>query len=123
MGSRRRPRAGRLNDTGNKGLAAQNPATRREWDERVRKNTAECVALARARGVPILLLTAAREHDDGHGGFYLDDHGMDDLVRPMLGKGVYFLSMKQILQATNFAAFSDGTHLRPTAMPSSPTPW
>ena len=104
-----------VNDTGNKGLAAQNPATRSEWDERVRKNTAECVALARARGVPILLLTAAREHDDGHGGFYLDDRGLDDLVQPMLGNGTYFLSMKQVLQTTNFAALytGDGTHLRP----------
>jgi hypothetical protein len=104
-----------VNDSGDKALAAQNPAKRREWDERALKNTAASVALARARGVPILLLTAAREHSDGHGGFYLDDNGMDNMVRPMLGKGVYFLSMKQILQATNFTAFytGDGTHLRP----------
>jgi hypothetical protein len=77
-----------VNDTGNKTLAGENLATRREWDERVRKYTSESVALARARGVPILLLTAAREHDDGHGGFYLDDRGMDDLVQPLLGDGV-----------------------------------
>ena len=103
-----------VNDTGNKGLAAQNPATRRAWDERVRTNTAECVALARARGVPILLVTAARERDDGHGGYYLDDRGMDNLVQPLLGDGVYFLSIKQILQKTDFVPlFSDGTHLRP----------
>jgi len=104
-----------VNDSGNKALAAQNPAMRREWDERARRNTAASIALARARGVPILLLTAAREHSDDHGGLYLDDNGMDDMVRPMLGKGVYFLSMKQILDATNFTAFytGDGTHLRP----------
>jgi hypothetical protein len=104
-----------VNDYGTKALAGENPATRREWDERVRKNTAECVALARARGVPILLLTAAREHDDGHGGHFLDDRGMDNLVQPLLGSGVYFLSMKQILGATNFAEFytGDGTHLQP----------
>ena len=104
-----------VNDYGTKALAGENPATLREWDERVRTNTSECVALARARGMPILLLTAAREHDDGHGGHFLDDRGMDNLVQPMLGNGVYLLSMKQILGATNFAEFytGDGTHLRP----------
>jgi len=104
-----------VNDSGNKALAAQNPTTRREWDESAQKNIAASVALARARGVPILLLTAAREQDDGHGSLYLDDRGMDKMVQPMLGSGVYFLSMKQILGATNFTAFytGDGTHLRP----------
>jgi hypothetical protein len=103
-----------VNDNGSKVLAGQDPVTRREWDERVRKYTAESVALARARGAKVLLLTEAREHDDGRGGFYLDDRGLDDLVQPMLGDGVYFLSMKQILQNTNFAPlFSDGTHLHP----------
>jgi hypothetical protein len=104
---------GDVNDSSNKALAGENPATRRAWDERVRKHTAESVALARARGVPILLLTGAREHDGGRGGFYLDDRGMDKLVQPMLGDGVYFLSMKEILQNTNFIPlYSDGTHLR-----------
>ena len=103
-----------VNDNGSKALAGQDPETRRRWDERVRKNTAEGVALARARGAKVLLLTEAREHEDGHGGFYLDDRGLDDLVQPMPGDGVYFLSLKQILQKTDFAPlFSDGTHLRP----------
>jgi len=104
-----------VNDSGNKALAAQNPATRHEWDKRARENTASSVALARARGVPLLVLTAAREHSDGHNGFYLDDNGMDNMVQPMLGKGVYFLSMKQIMQAADFTTFytGDGTHLRP----------
>jgi hypothetical protein len=104
-----------VNDTGNKALAGQNPSTRREWDGRVRKNTAESVALVRARGVPVLLLTEARRISDGHGGFSLDDRGLDELVRPLLGNGVYFLSMKQLLQRTDFAPlyFDDNTHLRP----------
>ncbi len=103
-----------VNDTGSKALAGQNPETRRRWDERVRKNTADSVALARARGAKVLLLTEAREHEDGHGGLYLDDRGLDDLVQPLLGDGVYFLSLKQILQKTDFEPlFSDGTHLRP----------
>jgi hypothetical protein len=103
-----------VNDYGNKTLAGENPATRREWADRVRRYTAESVALARARGVPVLLLTGAREHDDGHGGFYLDDRGLDTLVQPLLGDGVYFLSMKDILQKTDFVPlYSDGTHLHP----------
>jgi lysophospholipase L1-like esterase len=104
-----------VNDTGNKVLAGENPATRREWDERVQKYTAESVALARARGVPVLLLTEARRVSDGRGGYSLDNRGLDDLVRPLLGDGVYFLSMKQLLQQTDFAPlfFDDNTHLRP----------
>jgi len=104
-----------VNDAGDKALAAANPATRREWDARVKKYTAESVALARARGVPVLLLTDARRVSDGHGGFFLDDRGLDDLVQPLLGNGVYFLSMKQLLQQINFAPlfFDDNTHLRP----------
>jgi lysophospholipase L1-like esterase len=39
---------------------------------------------------------------------------MDTLVQPMLGDGVYFLSMKDILQKTDFVTlYSDGTHLHP----------
>ena len=103
------------NDTGNKTLAGQDPETVRRWNERVRQCTAESTKLAREHGAKVLLLTEAREHDDGHGGFYLDVRGMDAMVQPMTGDGVYFLSMKQILQATNFTAFytGDGTHLRP----------
>jgi hypothetical protein len=104
-----------VSDADDKRIAESNPEKVREWAERFRENTAGSVALARARRVPVLLLTAAREHDDGHGGFYLDDRGMDDMVKPLLGDGVYSLSMKQILQATNFTEFytGDGTHLRP----------
>jgi len=103
-----------VSDADDKRMAERNPDKIREWNDRFRKNTAESVAMARARGVPILLLTGAREHDDGHGGFYLDDRGLDNLVQPMLGDGVYFLSMKEILRKTDFAPlFSDGTHLRP----------
>jgi hypothetical protein len=104
-----------VNDMGDKRRANQNPETRHEWDERVRKYTAESVALARAHNVPILLLTEARRVSDSHGGYTLDDHGLDDLVQPLLGDGVYFLSMKQLLQRINFAPlfFDDNTHLRP----------
>jgi hypothetical protein len=94
--------------------ANQNPEVRREWDERVRKYTAETVALARARGVAILLLTQAGCEHDASGRVLLDSRGLDEMVQPLSGDGVYFLSMKQNLQDTDFVPlFSDGTHLRP----------
>lgn len=94
--------------------ASQNPEKLREWDERVRRYTAESVALARARGVPVLLLTQTSRELDPAGRASLDNHGLDDLVRPFIGKGVYHLSMKQILEGTDFAPlFADGAHLRP----------
>jgi len=94
--------------------ANQNPEIRREWDERVRKYTAETVALARARGVAILLLTQASFEHDASGRVVLDNRGLDEMIQPLIGDGVHFLSMKQILQDTDFAPlFSDGTHLRP----------
>jgi len=94
--------------------AGQNPEKLREWDERVRKYTAESVAIARARGVPVLILTQARCELDAAHRTSLDDHGLDGLVRPFIGAGVYHLSMKQILAGTDFAPlFADGAHLRP----------
>lgn len=94
--------------------ASQNPEKLREWDERVRRYTAESVALARAHGVPVLLLTQTRHERDAAGRESLDNHGLDELVRPLISKGVYHLSMKQILEGTDFASlFADPAHLRP----------
>jgi len=94
--------------------ASQNPEKLREWDERVRRHTAESVALARARGVPMLLLTQASRERDAAGRTSLDNHGLDDLVRPLISKGVYHLSMKEMLEGTDFASlFSDPAHLHP----------
>ncbi len=103
-----------LNDTGTKGLAGKNPETRRRWDERTRKYTTESVALARASGATVLLLTEARMQRDNNGDFFLDDRGLDDWVPHLVGPGVYSLSMKEILKDKDYAPlFSDGTHLRP----------
>ena len=94
--------------------ASQNPEIRREWDERVRKYTAETVAVARARGVAVLLLTQASIEHDSSGRVGLDNRGLDEMIQSLIGDRVHFLSMKQILQDTDFAPlFSDGTHLRP----------
>ncbi len=105
-----------VNDTGDKALAGENPATRREWDARVRKYTAESVALARQRGVPILVagpnpgsMTTATAV------FISMIVAWMVLVWPMLGDGVYLLKINQVLQKTNFAPLftADGTHLHP----------
>jgi len=94
--------------------ASQNPEVRREWKERVRKYTTQTVALARARGVAVLLLTQGSFEHDSNGRVVLDSHGLDEMIQPLIGDEVHFLSMKQILQDTDFAPlFSDGTHLRP----------
>lgn len=94
--------------------ADENPEKLREWDELVRKTTAESVAITRAHNVPILLLTQAVCDRDANGLSSLDSRGLDEMVQPFIGEGVYFLSMKQIFQGTDFPPlFSDGTHLRP----------
>jgi hypothetical protein len=103
-----------VSDADDERLASQNLEKRREWDERVRKYTAESVALARARNAWVLLVTQAHCQRDATGRFSLDDDGLDKMVRPLLGDGVYHLSMKQILMDTDFAPlFLDSAHLRP----------
>lgn len=93
--------------------ASQNLAKIREWDERVRQHTAASVALARDRGVPILLVAQTRCRQDASGHYALDDMGLDRMLLPFIGKGVYFLSMKEVFQETDFAPlFGDQAHLR-----------
>ncbi len=87
---------------------------RREWDRGFVRNTTDCVQLARAHGVPVLLIGEARIHQDAKGQPFLDDMGVDTYLQPLLGPGVYFLSMKQILSPVDYAPlFIDGTHLHP----------
>jgi hypothetical protein len=101
-------------DADDEALAGRDPVKRREWAERVRRYTAESVALARARGAPVLLLTQARLERDAQGRAYLDDHGLDELVRPLVGPGVCTLSMKEIFERVDFEAlFADGAHVFP----------
>jgi len=93
--------------------AGQNPEQLRKWDESVRKYTSESVALARQRGVPILLLTQATSAPDAAGRFSLNDHGLDEMAQPLAGNGAACLSMKEAFIKTDFAPlFSDGSHLR-----------
>ncbi|MBI3877776.1 MAG: hypothetical protein HY300_17755 [Verrucomicrobia bacterium] len=93
--------------------ASADAATVREWDERVRRHTAECVACCRARGVPILLVSQATFEKDPQGKSRLNDYGLDALAESLAGDGVLTLSMKQVLSSRDFASlYSDGSHLR-----------
>jgi lysophospholipase L1-like esterase len=103
-----------VSDADDERLASQNAAKLREWDARVRKYTAESVALARAAGAKVLLVTQAHLQRDPAGKPSLDDAGLDEMVQPLLGDGVYQLSMKQVLANKAFATlFVDSAHLNP----------
>jgi hypothetical protein len=94
--------------------AGADAAKVRAWDERVRRATADCIALARARGVPILLVSQARLEKDASGQPHLDDAGFDRWLAGQTGEGVYHLSMKQVLAPLQpETLFADGAHLRP----------
>ncbi len=101
------------NDADDEIAASVNPAKQREWQERVRRYTTESVALARGRGVPILLLTQARFDPKEAGRAALDAGELDRLAASLAGEGVYTLSMKQVFERLDCAAlFADGAHLR-----------
>jgi hypothetical protein len=103
-----------VNDDDIKKQEGDSALQRREWDERFVKYTTESVQLARARGIPVLLVSEARLRYDSNHQPYLDDLGVDNYLQSLLGPGVYFLSMKQVLKETDYPPlFSDGTHLHP----------
>ncbi len=103
-----------VSDADEEGRTAQNLQQSQKWDANVRKYTAESVALARARGAQVLLVTQARRERDAAGRATLNDYGLDEMVQPLLGDGVYHLSMKQVLNKVDFAPlFLDSAHLRP----------
>jgi hypothetical protein len=101
-------------DLDDEAMASRDPAKRQEWEDRVRRFTAESIALSRAHGVPILLVSQARLDRSSQGTVGLDDHGLDALVRSLAGPGVIQLSMKETLSKTNFAPlYADTSHLYP----------
>lgn len=80
------------------------------------ETTGENVALARARQVPLLLITQCRLIPDGPRSFHFEDHGLDDLGRSLAGEGVYHLSMKEVFSSLPDprSYFSDSGHLKPS---------
>jgi hypothetical protein len=84
-----------------------------EWLARVKQSTAECVALARAKGVPIVLVAQAYHQKEAGGKSHLDDVGLEALLQPLQGPGCTIVSMKGILQNTDFKQlYADTSHLR-----------
>ena len=101
------------NDADAEIAASVTPEKRREWQERVRRYTTESVALARGRGVPILLVTQVRLEPKQAGPAVLDAGELDQLAASLAGEGMYFLSMKQVFERLDCEAlFADGAHLR-----------
>jgi hypothetical protein len=45
---------------------------------------------------------------------HLDDHGLDDLARPLVGDGVQMVSLKQLFEPLPCEGlFADSAHLKP----------
>lgn len=72
----------------------------------------ESIALAHARGVPVILFAQAWPQLDSAGNCSFDDHGMDEVARACSGPGVEVFSLKAALAGEDpQAAFTDGIHL------------
>ncbi|MFA4901201.1 MAG: hypothetical protein WC600_00495 [Desulfobaccales bacterium] len=72
------------------------------------------VAMVRARGIPVILVTQCRLEEDAQHRLYLTDHGLDALGESLAGPGVYHISMKDVLSGKDikqiFANFSGHLH-------------
>ena len=88
---------------------------RSEFNARVRDETLACIALARKAGVPVVLVTQTNCVDGPGGTKVLKDTGLDAIVAPMLGEGVYKVSMQDLFstQPDLKQFFVDTQHLRP----------
>lgn len=72
------------------------------------------VAMVRAQGIPVILVTQCRLEQDEQRHLYLTDHGLDALGQSLAGPGVYHISMKDVLSGKDikqiFANFSGHLH-------------
>lgn len=103
-----------VNDADAEVLASMDENKIREWDELVRRKTAENIALARKAGTKIVLVTQARLERPPGGGTVLNDYGLDELVAPLLGADVLHVSMKRVFNRPDAGElFADSAHLRP----------
>ena len=103
-----------VNDADAEILAGMNADTQRRWDERVRQYTTEDIALARAKGVPVLLVMQAFNEKDKVGHHTLNSHELDALGKSqsLTGNGVYYLSMKDVFGSLDYASlFADTSHI------------
>jgi lysophospholipase L1-like esterase len=107
-------RAGQaVNDADAEVAASLNAEKRKAWAERVRQYTISSVALARAQGIPILLVTKANLIREPGQPARVGDDGLDALAESLAGPGVYHLSLKALLTGRDLdPLFSDSAHLR-----------
>jgi hypothetical protein len=82
------------NDADAKVAAENDPQEIAARIELAREKMEENVALLRSRGIPVLLLTQCCLSQIPR--LHLTDRGLDKLVTPLLGPGVYYLSMKEV---------------------------
>jgi hypothetical protein len=101
-----------VNDDDIKKQQGDNSQQRQEWDRGFVRHTAESVHMARSLGIPVLLVSEARLSRDARQPVHLNDMGVDNYLQPLLGPGVYLLSMKEALSKTDYVPFFiDGTHM------------
>jgi lysophospholipase L1-like esterase len=102
-----------LNDADAEVQASLDQAQQTLWQERVWQTTGETVALARQKGIPVVLVTQGTLQPEETGQMRIDDHGLDALANSLEGPGVNVLSMQQVFSAlTPFKPyFADSAHL------------
>ena len=80
------------------------------WKKLVWEKTDETVALAREKGIPLVLLTQG-DFDNGR----ITDHDLDVLGRSLEGPGIFLVSMKELFSHLEPLKdyFADSSHLTP----------
>ena len=83
-----------------------------EWNQRVATVTRESVGLARAAGIPIVLVSQARWERGTEN--MIDPGRVEELCESLVGEGVIHVSMrKELSTGTELAKlFADGAHMR-----------
>ena len=102
-----------VNDVDAQIVAAKDEATTRQWDELVKKCTAECVAVAREKKIPVLLITRASVDVDSNGKPFLVDGGLNAMVAEFKGPGCYLLSQKDVFEGLDYVPmfYRDRMHM------------
>ena len=95
--------------------ASLDEAQTARWRQRVWETTAAMVAMARERGIDVLLVSQGTVSKGDTGPARIDDHGLDGLGQTLAGPGVHLVSMRQVFSPLNplQTYFADSAHLTP----------
>ncbi len=104
-----------VNDADAELQAATDQAQQTLWKERVWQTTKETVALARQKGIPVVLVVQGTLQPEAAVLSSIDDHGLDALGQSLEGPGIYVVSMKQMFSTLTPVKlyFADSAHLTP----------